>query len=172
MEAAVARVDVIREVRIQIDNEGGMKSIEPRTRLSHRRSRFSSVSKCSMRRTTTPNPKVQTGLFEPERRDSGSWAVLPHNSLLRPRRESGFTVQPGQYSTTLWREGIIFSWCRTRRSKFGSEQRTSSSHRCARQEIHLLRTPSSPEKRVSEGSRSGEFPNRRDRGKEEAFAEQ
>jgi hypothetical protein len=33
VEAAVARVDVIREVRIKIDNEGGMKSIEPRTRF-------------------------------------------------------------------------------------------------------------------------------------------
>src|SRR3954470_10984986 len=55
--------------------------------------------------------------------------------------------------------------------RFGAA-RTSSSHRCARQEIHLLRTPSSAEKRLSEGPRSGEFPNRRDRGKEEAFVEQ
>ena len=33
VEAAVARVDVNRKVKIKIDDEGGMKSIEPRTRF-------------------------------------------------------------------------------------------------------------------------------------------
>lgn len=33
VEAAVARVDIIRKARIKIDNEGGMKSIESRTRF-------------------------------------------------------------------------------------------------------------------------------------------
>ena len=33
VEATVARVDVIKQVKISIDHEGGMKSIEPRTRF-------------------------------------------------------------------------------------------------------------------------------------------
>jgi len=33
IRATVVRVDVIREARIKVDNEGGMKSVEPRTRF-------------------------------------------------------------------------------------------------------------------------------------------
>ena len=33
IQATVGRVDVIRESRIKVDNEGGMKSVEPRTRF-------------------------------------------------------------------------------------------------------------------------------------------
>ena len=128
VEATVARVDPIRKVRIKIDDEGVMKSIAPRTRfIAPAVQMFLGVSMLD-ETIRTPSHKMQTGFFErsPERRDSGLWAVLPHNSLRRPRPESDSTVQPGQYSTTLWHEEILFSWRRIRRSKFGSEQRTSS----------------------------------------------
>src|SRR5882757_5775228 len=100
----------------------------PKRVLSHRRSRCSWVSACSMRPIKTPNHKVQAAFFEqsPERRDSALSAVLQHNSLPRPRPESDSTVRPGPYSTTWSHADILFSWCRKCPSKFVSEPRMSS----------------------------------------------
>jgi hypothetical protein len=77
VEATVARVEAIRQVRIKIDNEGLMQSMEPRTRfIAPVVQMFLGVSLLD-ETNKNAHHKVRTGFCErsPERRDWGWWAV-------------------------------------------------------------------------------------------------